>query len=44
MSIFVDLVSFEVMHRLGTDEAFAFDDDFAAAGSRVLPRRAAPGA
>lgn len=43
MSIFVDLVSFEVMRRLGIDEAFAFDDDFAAAGFRVLPPMAAPG-
>jgi predicted nucleic acid-binding protein len=34
---FVDLVSFEVMRRLGIEEAFAFDRDFAVAGFRTVP-------
>jgi uncharacterized protein len=34
---FVDLVSFEVMHRMGIDTAFAFDRDFAVAGFRTVP-------
>lgn len=32
----VDCVSFEVMERYGINEAFAFDDHFAAAGFRTL--------
>jgi predicted nucleic acid-binding protein len=33
----VDRVSFELMRRRGITEAFAFDDDFATAGFRLLP-------
>ena len=36
---FVDLVSFEVMERYGIEEAFAFDDDFVAAGFRLVSSR-----
>jgi predicted nucleic acid-binding protein len=34
---FVDLVSFEVMRRLRIDRAFAFDQDFADHGFKVVP-------
>jgi uncharacterized protein len=33
----VDCVSFEVMRRRRIDVAFAFDDDFATAGFRLIP-------
>ena len=33
----VDCVSFEVMRRRQIDTAFAFDDDFATAGFRIIP-------
>lgn len=33
----VDCVSFEVMRRRRIEAAFAFDDDFATAGFRVIP-------
>lgn len=33
----VDYVSFEVMRRLGLDQAFAFDPDFEAQGFTCLP-------
>lgn len=33
----VDFVSFNVMRELGITRAFAFDNDFAAAGFRTLP-------
>ncbi|HEY6570822.1 MAG TPA: PIN domain-containing protein [Candidatus Limnocylindrales bacterium] len=33
----VDCVSFEVMRRRHVDTAFAFDDDFATAGFRLIP-------
>ena len=33
----VDWTSFEVMRRLGIEQAFAFNDDFAAQGFGVLP-------
>ncbi len=33
----VDCVSFEVMRRRRIDTAFAFDDDFATAGFRIVP-------
>lgn len=33
----VDRVSFELMRRRGITDAFAFDDDFAVAGFRVVP-------
>jgi uncharacterized protein len=36
-SSLVDHVSFEVMRRRGIDAALALDDDFAAAGFRVVP-------
>ena len=32
----VDWVSFEMMHRHGIDDAFAFDADFASRGFRLL--------
>lgn len=33
----VDWVSFEVMRRRGLEQAFAFDEDFAAQGFRTVP-------
>jgi predicted nucleic acid-binding protein len=36
-SSLVDQVSFELMRRRGLDVALALDDDFAAAGFRVVP-------
>ena len=34
---FVDWVSFEVMRRQRVEQAFAFDEDFAAQGFRTIP-------
>lgn len=35
---FVDFLSFDVMDRLGIEEAFAFDEDFVKAGYRLVGR------